>query len=217
MPTPLFGPYGRAAVSHIARFAENGANALWFHGFDAPAFEACQTGMALPPASSSRRSAPTLPPVRSSCPSAPTAGPFAGAGWCRVSACRRQPSCRRPSSTCWPGCAPTGRPASGSTISPTPGGLRRPSPTCRIAASALPASPSSARRPAATPRRPSRSWAPPRQQWARHKCKRIAALGRPLCRADPGPSARVHHRRLHVSLDAGRIRRGARPHLCPGL
>ena len=39
---PLFGPYGSASVRHIARFAEYGANAFWFHGFDAAALEACQ-------------------------------------------------------------------------------------------------------------------------------------------------------------------------------
>jgi hypothetical protein len=40
--TPLFGPYGSAALKHIARFADYGANAIWFHGFDAAAFDACQ-------------------------------------------------------------------------------------------------------------------------------------------------------------------------------
>ena len=38
----LFGPYGRAALEHIERFAEFGANASWFHGFDGAAFEACE-------------------------------------------------------------------------------------------------------------------------------------------------------------------------------
>lgn len=38
----LFGPYGSAAVEHIDRFSAANMNALWFHGFDAPAFEACQ-------------------------------------------------------------------------------------------------------------------------------------------------------------------------------
>ena len=37
----LFGPYGRAALEHVERFAEYGANASWFHGFDAEAFAAC--------------------------------------------------------------------------------------------------------------------------------------------------------------------------------
>jgi hypothetical protein len=37
----LFGPYGGAALSHIDRLAAFGANALWFHGFNAEAFEAC--------------------------------------------------------------------------------------------------------------------------------------------------------------------------------
>jgi hypothetical protein len=40
--TPLFGPYGSAAMEYIALFKEYGANALWFHGFDPAAFEACQ-------------------------------------------------------------------------------------------------------------------------------------------------------------------------------
>lgn len=39
---PLFGPYGSAAIAYLDRFADYGANALWFHGFDAAAFEACQ-------------------------------------------------------------------------------------------------------------------------------------------------------------------------------
>ena len=38
----LFGPYGSAAVEFIDRFSTYGANALWFHGFDAAAFDACQ-------------------------------------------------------------------------------------------------------------------------------------------------------------------------------
>lgn len=37
----LFGPYGRNAVEVIDQLAPAGANAVWFHGFDAPAFEAC--------------------------------------------------------------------------------------------------------------------------------------------------------------------------------
>lgn len=42
MPTPLlFGPYGSAALAYVERFATYGANAAWFHGFDAAAFEAC--------------------------------------------------------------------------------------------------------------------------------------------------------------------------------
>ncbi|MEZ4730530.1 MAG: hypothetical protein R3E79_25680 [Caldilineaceae bacterium] len=40
--TPLlFGPYGSGALPHIAEFHEAGANALWFHGFHADAFDAC--------------------------------------------------------------------------------------------------------------------------------------------------------------------------------
>src|SRR3954453_76616 len=42
MAVPLwFGPYGSGALAYVERFAENGANACWFHGFDAAAFEAC--------------------------------------------------------------------------------------------------------------------------------------------------------------------------------
>jgi hypothetical protein len=37
----LFGPYGSAAIEHIDKLAPYGANALWFHGFDPAAFEAC--------------------------------------------------------------------------------------------------------------------------------------------------------------------------------
>ncbi len=37
----LFGPYGSNALAHINDFADYGANALWFHGFDSAAFEAC--------------------------------------------------------------------------------------------------------------------------------------------------------------------------------
>ncbi len=38
----LFGPYGSSALAFIDHFAEYGANAFWFHGFDPQAFEACQ-------------------------------------------------------------------------------------------------------------------------------------------------------------------------------
>src|SRR5688572_11741803 len=37
----LFGPYGRGALEHVEQFAASGANACWFHGFDAAAFEVC--------------------------------------------------------------------------------------------------------------------------------------------------------------------------------
>jgi hypothetical protein len=44
---PLSGPYGRNALEHAQRFAAHGANAAWFHGFDASAFEVCaQHGIA---------------------------------------------------------------------------------------------------------------------------------------------------------------------------
>lgn len=39
---PLFGPYGSSALEFIQHFEQYGADALWFHGFDARAFEACQ-------------------------------------------------------------------------------------------------------------------------------------------------------------------------------
>ena len=39
--TPFFGPYGSSAVGLVDRLASYGANALWFHGFDGAAFEAC--------------------------------------------------------------------------------------------------------------------------------------------------------------------------------
>src|SRR5215204_5214158 len=46
-PPLLFGPYGRNAIDVIAHLAPAGANALWFHGFDAAAFETCaQAGIA---------------------------------------------------------------------------------------------------------------------------------------------------------------------------
>lgn len=38
----LFGPYGGAALEHAGRLADAGANACWFHGFDAAAFAACE-------------------------------------------------------------------------------------------------------------------------------------------------------------------------------
>jgi hypothetical protein len=38
----LFGPYGSAALEHVDRFADYGANAFWFHGFNEAAFEACK-------------------------------------------------------------------------------------------------------------------------------------------------------------------------------
>ncbi len=39
--TPLFGPYGGRALDHGAQLAAHGVNAVWFHGFDPPAFEGC--------------------------------------------------------------------------------------------------------------------------------------------------------------------------------
>lgn len=43
MPLPLlFGPYGSAAIEYADQFADYGANACWFHGFDATAFDACE-------------------------------------------------------------------------------------------------------------------------------------------------------------------------------
>lgn len=43
----LFGPYGSTALPHIDRLPAYGANAIWFHGFDAGAFDACaQHGIA---------------------------------------------------------------------------------------------------------------------------------------------------------------------------
>jgi hypothetical protein len=38
---PLFGPYGSRALPFADRLADYGANAFWFHGFDAAAFDAC--------------------------------------------------------------------------------------------------------------------------------------------------------------------------------
>jgi hypothetical protein len=38
----LYGPYGRNAIEFIDQFAGYGANACWFHMFDATAFEACE-------------------------------------------------------------------------------------------------------------------------------------------------------------------------------
>lgn len=37
----LYGPYGSGALAHAAAFADLGANACWFHMFDADAFETC--------------------------------------------------------------------------------------------------------------------------------------------------------------------------------
>lgn len=42
MQPPLwFGPYGTGAIEYLAFFAEGGANAAWFHMFNAQALEAC--------------------------------------------------------------------------------------------------------------------------------------------------------------------------------
>jgi hypothetical protein len=38
---PLFGPYGRNALDYAERLPSYGANAAWFHMFDAEAFEIC--------------------------------------------------------------------------------------------------------------------------------------------------------------------------------
>ena len=37
----LFGPYGSRALDHAEKLRAYGANAVWFHGFDGAAFEAC--------------------------------------------------------------------------------------------------------------------------------------------------------------------------------
>ena len=39
---PLFGPYGRTALAHADALASHGANACWFHMFDAEAFDLCR-------------------------------------------------------------------------------------------------------------------------------------------------------------------------------
>ncbi|MBI1296851.1 hypothetical protein GC175_18000 [bacterium] len=41
MTPPLFGPYGRNALDHADRLTRFGANATWFHMFDAEAFDLC--------------------------------------------------------------------------------------------------------------------------------------------------------------------------------
>ena len=41
MVGPLFGPYGSGALALAERLTAFGANAVWFHGFDVDAFEAC--------------------------------------------------------------------------------------------------------------------------------------------------------------------------------
>ena len=38
----LFGPYGSQALQQAERLADHGCNAVWFHGFDERAFEACR-------------------------------------------------------------------------------------------------------------------------------------------------------------------------------
>ena len=40
-PTPLYGPYGSASLAYADRLLAAGANACWFHGFDAQAFGVC--------------------------------------------------------------------------------------------------------------------------------------------------------------------------------
>ena len=37
----LFGPYGSSALPYLGEFHTYGANALWFHGFNETAFDAC--------------------------------------------------------------------------------------------------------------------------------------------------------------------------------
>lgn len=37
----LFGPYGSSALPYLDQFHTYGANTLWFHGFNATAFDAC--------------------------------------------------------------------------------------------------------------------------------------------------------------------------------
>lgn len=39
--TPLVGPYGSNALDYAGRLGQYGANAVWFHGFNADAFERC--------------------------------------------------------------------------------------------------------------------------------------------------------------------------------
>jgi len=38
----LFGPYGVPTSEGVDRFAAYGVNAVWFHGFNPQAFEACE-------------------------------------------------------------------------------------------------------------------------------------------------------------------------------
>jgi hypothetical protein len=41
MNSPLYGPYGSSALTYADHLASAGANACWFHGFDARAFDLC--------------------------------------------------------------------------------------------------------------------------------------------------------------------------------
>lgn len=42
LPEPLIGPYGGGALDRATALVEHGVNAVWFHGFDAKAFDACE-------------------------------------------------------------------------------------------------------------------------------------------------------------------------------
>lgn len=42
-PALLFGPYGSPALEYADHLPDYGANAAWFHGFDAQAFDRCAT------------------------------------------------------------------------------------------------------------------------------------------------------------------------------
>jgi hypothetical protein len=47
MTSPLYGPYGSAAIDYAAQLAAYNVNAVWFHGFNSAAFTACaQHGLA---------------------------------------------------------------------------------------------------------------------------------------------------------------------------
>jgi hypothetical protein len=48
IPPLLMGPYGDPGAEHAERFADYGANAVWFHGFNPQAFDVCRSNNLAP-------------------------------------------------------------------------------------------------------------------------------------------------------------------------
>ncbi|MEZ4639342.1 MAG: hypothetical protein R2873_32835 [Caldilineaceae bacterium] len=160
---PLFGPYGRNALEHADRLARFGANAAWFHMFDAEAFDICaQHGLA--PCVEFKTFRADFDAHPELIPTGADGKPIRYGRLVQGVCLSQQAFLDKTEAALVEGCSSSSPPASGWTTSPTPGGSRSPIPICRKAASARRVSLNSARSPASTRTRPRRFCAITRQR-----------------------------------------------------